>query len=190
MKTIILAGGLGTRLRSIIGDLPKCMAPINEEPFLAHQLRHLASQGITDVTISVGYRKDVIMGYFKNRFETISISYAEEDEPLGTGGAIKYALRKLNTFNEVLVLNGDTWAPINYRDMRLAYHPPLTVAHSKGVSAGIFITEPDLLNHIRIKKFIFEDVLDIALADIYPISEFIDIGTPEGYEQAKLKLMH
>lgn len=190
MKCVILAGGLGTRLRSVIGDLPKCMAPINEEPFLAHKLRHLASQGINDIMLSVGYRKDVIMKYFKNEFEGIAISYSEENEPLGTGGAIKLALKKLNTHNEVLVLNGDTWASINYRDMRLAYHPPLTIAHTNGESAGVFIMEPDFLNHIRLKRFVFENVLNMELADFYPISDFIDIGAPKGYEQAKLKFMH
>ncbi|MBF0593155.1 MAG: nucleotidyltransferase family protein [Nitrospirae bacterium] len=104
---IVLAGGLGTRLRGIIGDLPKPMADINGRPFLQYLLEYLSRQGLERCVLSVGYRRDAIMGYFGERFGGIDLVYCVEDEPLGTGGAITKALSYVDD-QEVFALNGDT----------------------------------------------------------------------------------
>ena len=107
-EAIVLAGGLGTRLRDTLPGIPKCMAPVKEKPFLSYVLDYFISQGIEKVILSVGYRKDHIINYFGNKYRSLSIEYAVEYEPLGTGGAIKqsFTLCKQDT---VFVINGDTY---------------------------------------------------------------------------------
>ena len=107
-EAIILAGGLGTRLRGTIGDLPKPMAPVAGRPFLAWQLDALERRGIREVILSVGYRADAIEGHFGARHGGLAIRYAREDSPLGTGGAIDAALGNVRG-NAAFVLNGDTY---------------------------------------------------------------------------------
>lgn len=104
---IILAGGLGTRLRSAVPDLPKCMAPVNDHPFLKYVIDQLLSEGIHHFIFSLGYKHEVIEAYLANKFPGLSFTTSIEDEPLGTGGAIKLALQKTNE-QSVLVTNGDT----------------------------------------------------------------------------------
>ena len=107
---IILAGGFGTRLQSVVKDVPKPMADINGKPFLEYLLEYLLQFNITKVVLSVGYKQEIIKNYFKNNYNGIDIKYSCEDEPLGTGGAIKKALRLLDTNDsKVLILNGDTF---------------------------------------------------------------------------------
>ena len=108
MDAIILAGGFGTRLQSVVSDVPKPMAPINGKPFLEILLKSLEKKGIRRVILSVGYKAKVIMDYFGNSCGDIELVYEVEDTPLGTGGAIKAALTKCNT-EKVLVVNGDTY---------------------------------------------------------------------------------
>ena len=111
-QVIILAGGLGTRLRKEIGNIPKPMANINGKPFLQHLLTFFLQQHIDEVILSVGYGHDAIKSYFGNYFGSISLIYSIEDEPLGTGGAIKKALSFVNG-EDVLIQNGDTIFKIN-----------------------------------------------------------------------------
>ncbi|MFL1780511.1 Nucleotidyltransferase family protein [Candidatus Hepatincolaceae symbiont of Richtersius coronifer] len=114
MKAIILAGGLGTRLKSLLSNMPKPMAPINGQPFLAILLQHLKEQGIQEVIIAVGYLKDAIITYFGNNYLDMKITYSMEQSPLGTGGAIFQALKNIEDNENVLILNGDTFCPIIY----------------------------------------------------------------------------
>lgn len=119
-EAIILAGGLGTRLRPTIGDLPKPMAAVAGRPFLSYLLDYLESQGIRRVILSVGYRFEVITSFFGHQYGSIRITYAVEDEPLGTGGAIANALAFAES-PSVFVLNGDTFLKLDYCAMaRLA----------------------------------------------------------------------
>ncbi len=106
-EAIILAGGLGTRLRSKVVALPKSMAPINNIPFLAYQMSYLSQYGIQKVYLAVGYLSETIVEYFGNQYKDIQITYVYEDTPLGTGGAIIQALEQTTT-NDVLICNGDT----------------------------------------------------------------------------------
>jgi len=119
-EAVILAGGLGTRLQKVVGDLPKPMADINGKPFLAYLLNFLIEQGIGKVILSVGYRHEVIKSYFKDRYNTLKIEYSIETEPLGTGGGIKKAAG-LTGSEAVFVLNGDTFFNISLEKL-LQFH--------------------------------------------------------------------
>jgi len=106
-QAIILAGGLGTRLRSAVPDLPKCMAPVARRPFLFYVINYLRSQGINHFIFSLGYKHEVIEAYLQDQFSTLDYQCVIEDEPLGTGGAIRLACGAATTEN-VIVTNGDT----------------------------------------------------------------------------------
>jgi D-glycero-alpha-D-manno-heptose 1-phosphate guanylyltransferase len=107
-EAVILAGGYGTRLRSVVSNVPKPMAPIQGKPFLEMQLRMLALQGFGRAVLAVGYLGHVIASHFGDHFGNMSLTYAVEQNPLGTGGAIQAALRKCQR-DRVFVLNGDTY---------------------------------------------------------------------------------
>jgi D-glycero-alpha-D-manno-heptose 1-phosphate guanylyltransferase len=106
-EAIVLAGGLGTRLRGVLPDIPKCMALVNDKPFLHYVLSYLGSAGFSKVILSVGYRKEQIISHFGNEFQSIQLAYAPEDEPLGTGGAVMLASRQVQG-DSFFVVNGDT----------------------------------------------------------------------------------
>jgi D-glycero-alpha-D-manno-heptose 1-phosphate guanylyltransferase len=111
IPAIVLAGGLGTRLRSVISDMPKPMAPVCEKPFLHFIFQYLQKQGIADVVLSVGYKWDVIQEYFSENYLGINIQYSIENEPLGTGGGIAQAMEMIDS--DAFVLNGDTFFDVD-----------------------------------------------------------------------------
>lgn len=117
MQAIILAGGFGTRLRSVISNVPKPMAPINGKPFLAYLLDNLKVQGFKHIVLSVHYLREQIQDYFKDHYHGLSISYAIEKIPLGTGGAIVNSLQCIDNDEPCFVLNGDTFVKLNYLKM-------------------------------------------------------------------------
>jgi D-glycero-alpha-D-manno-heptose 1-phosphate guanylyltransferase len=108
MEAIVLAGGFGTRLQSVINDIAKPMAPINNKPFLAYLMEYLKSFGTKRVVLSVGYKRESIQAYFKDSYLGVDIDYSIEETPLGTGGAIKKALQMVDS-TKILVMNGDTF---------------------------------------------------------------------------------
>lgn len=113
LKTaIILAGGFGTRLQSVVNDVPKPMAPINGEPFLNYQLDYLKYYGVKKVILSVGYLAEKIQEYYKSNYNELEIEYVVEHSPLGTGGGIRLALEKCSD-KLVLILNGDSFFNID-----------------------------------------------------------------------------
>jgi D-glycero-alpha-D-manno-heptose 1-phosphate guanylyltransferase len=112
IETIVLAGGFGTRLKSVISNVPKPMAPIGGKPFLSYLLLLLSKKGVKKVIIAVGYLSDSIIEYYGDRFEGMTLEYSLETEPLGTGGAIKLALNKVVS-DHVLVMNGDTYLEVD-----------------------------------------------------------------------------
>lgn len=113
---IILAGGFGTRLKHIVSDVPKPMAPIQNKPFLDIQIRFLRSQGIRKIILATGHLHEVIAAYFSSHpIDDVEIHFSREEEALGTGGAI---FKAINSFKErdliglsesILVINGDTY---------------------------------------------------------------------------------
>jgi D-glycero-alpha-D-manno-heptose 1-phosphate guanylyltransferase len=112
-KAIILAGGLGTRLNSILIDLPKPLAPINGKPFLEYQMDYWIRQGVDHFILSVGHLKEKIMDYFGDHYQNIPINYAVEDTPLDTGGGLLKALDFIGFNEPTLVLNGDTFFEVD-----------------------------------------------------------------------------
>jgi len=129
-EAVILAGGYGTRLRQVVADVPKPMAPIAGRPFLEIQLQFLARRGVGHAVLAVGYLGHVIVGHFGDRFAGVELSYAVEDSPLGTGGAIQKALR-LCRGDRAVVLNGDT-----YLDFDLDAADRLWRTDGRGVIVG------------------------------------------------------
>lgn len=121
-EVIILAGGLGTRLRSVVSDVPKCMAPVNGKPFLWYLFQSVALFDVKRVVLSVGYKREVIFQWIDKHGSEFpfSIEYAVEERPLGTGGGIRAALSKTTSQN-VIVINGDTFYSIDL-DIFEAHH--------------------------------------------------------------------
>jgi len=119
-EAIILAGGLGTRLRDALPDLPKAMAPVAGRPFLAYLLEFLEAGGVRRVVLAVGYRHETIRSFFGTHYAGIELEYSVEKEPLGTGGALLQALPLIRG-EYAFVLNGDTFLRIGYRDFAAAF---------------------------------------------------------------------
>jgi D-glycero-alpha-D-manno-heptose 1-phosphate guanylyltransferase len=113
---IILAGGLGTRLKDTVPDLPKPMAPIKGRPFLEYQMDFWINQGINRFILSVGYLSDIIINHFGYKYRGAILEYSVESNPLGTGGALIQALKNLS--EPVLVINGDTFFEV---DLKVLY---------------------------------------------------------------------
>ncbi len=122
LKAILLVGGLGTRLRSVVPSTPKVLASIGERSFLELLVRRLRSQGISDLVMCTGYLADQIESKFGDgRAWDVSIEYSNEEMPLGTAGAVKLAKRFLAHTPEFLVLNGDSFLEVNFQSL-MAFH--------------------------------------------------------------------
>jgi D-glycero-alpha-D-manno-heptose 1-phosphate guanylyltransferase len=116
-SAIILAGGLGTRLRSVVADVPKCMAPVKDElPFIDILIAFLKREGIEHFIFSLGYKSEIVTDHLDANFPKLSKTYVIEDEPLGTGGAIKKAIQEVKEEN-VLIINGDTYFNISVKEL-------------------------------------------------------------------------
>ncbi len=135
MEAIVLAGGLGTRLASRLGGLPKPMAPVAGRPFLEILLTQLRRSGCTRVLLSVGHQHTVIQDHFGASFDGMTIDYVIESVPLGTGGAIRLALAQARE-ESVLVVNGDTFLDADYAAM-LRFHA------SEGAAATLAVVHRD-----------------------------------------------
>lgn len=114
-ECIVLAGGLGTRLRSVVADKPKCMAPVGKHPFLYYLLQYLHKQGITHVILSLGYKSEQVIDWCAKANLPLEISYAIEASPLGTGGAIMLASDHIRG-DEFFITNGDTFFEVSLPD--------------------------------------------------------------------------
>lgn len=106
-ECILLAGGLGTRLRSAVPDLPKVMAPVAGKPFIHHIITFLQSQGVERFIFSLGYLHHLIEEYVRSNFPSLDVAFSIEAEPLGTGGAIQLALQQVRG-EDAIIVNGDT----------------------------------------------------------------------------------
>lgn len=112
MEAIILAGGMGTRLREIITDIPKPMAPVNDKPFLFYIFNWIKDYPVEKAILSIGKGSEKVIDYLQDSFNNIPVEYAIEEKSLGTGGAIRFALHKTRG-TDILILNGDTYFPID-----------------------------------------------------------------------------
>lgn len=119
-EAIILAGGLGTRLRSAVSDLPKCMAPINGKPFIDFVIEYFQQQGVEHFIFSLGYLNETLINHIDN-YTHIKKTYVIEESPLGTGGAIKKCCQYGSDQN-VLVANGDTIFKVSVEELFRHHH--------------------------------------------------------------------
>ncbi len=147
MEAIILAGGLGVRLRQLIPDLPKPMAPVHGKPFLEYALQYWKSQGISRFVLSVGYKWQAIHRHFGDRYSDSEIDYAVEDQPLGTGGALLFAQKKLRTTASFLLLNGDTWFPVDLKSL---------LNHHKQNQSDVTVAAKEIANNTRYGRIVFD----------------------------------
>lgn len=115
---VILAGGLGTRLRTVVADVPKPMAPIEGRPFLDYLMAFWHAQGVQRFILSVGYRREIIMAHIGTRFQGVPVDYAVEESPLGTGGGLLLACDQMQDSSPFLVLNGDTFFDVDLAALR------------------------------------------------------------------------
>ncbi|EAI8485295.1 D-glycero-D-manno-heptose 1-phosphate guanosyltransferase [Campylobacter jejuni] len=197
MQAIILCGGLGTRLKSVIKNIPKPMAPINDKPFLEFIFEYLKKQGIKEVILAVSYKYEVMQEYFKDEFLGIKIKYSIEKEPLGTGGAIKEALKFIK--NEAYVLNGDTFFDIDLSKLKLNRSKICLALKQMNDFDRYGTVELDSKNYIKLFKekefkkqglinggiyFLNKDIFnDFTLQEKFSFEEFLQ----ENYEKLKAK---
>lgn len=116
MEAIILAGGLGTRLRESLPDLPKCMAPVAGIPFIDHVIEEAQKQGVTHFIFSLGYKHEIIGTHLQKKYPSLHYHSSIEKDPLGTGGAIKAAISFLEN-KQCIILNGDTLFRVNIQQL-------------------------------------------------------------------------
>jgi D-glycero-alpha-D-manno-heptose 1-phosphate guanylyltransferase len=130
MEAIVLAGGFGTRLRQVVPDLPKPMAPIAGRPFLEILLSTLAQKGFTRVVLSLGFMSEKITTHFGNNYLGMALVHEVELQPLGTGGAIRAALTRCES-DHVYIFNGDTYLDLEVDELerlwQSKHHPVIVV---------------------------------------------------------------
>lgn len=165
-ECIILAGGLGTRLREAVPELPKAMAPVAGRPFLSYVINYLRMQGIQQFIFSLGYRSEVIIDYLKNEYPLLQYRCVIEEEPLGTGGAIRLAIRESQT-NDVLVVNGDTIFEIDLEGLFALHrssHAECTLALKPMKNFDRYgvveLSEQGLVNSFKEKKYYEEGLIN------------------------------
>jgi D-glycero-alpha-D-manno-heptose 1-phosphate guanylyltransferase len=156
MEAIVLAGGLGTRLREAVADVPKPMAPIADRPFLEYLLDYWIEQGVDRVILSVGYKWEIIQNHFGSNYKNATIEYSVEETPLGTGGGILLALKRLTEGRPFLLLNGDTFFKVPLADF-LGFHnqneaeASLALSHVSGAKRYDWVILNDHLSVERIE---------------------------------------
>lgn len=133
VTAVILAGGLGTRLRPVVADRPKALAEIGQRTFLAFVLDQLSNAGVRDIVLCTGYRGEQIRETFGESYGSLYLTYSQESSPLGTGGALRLAL-PLCKSNPVLVLNGDSYCEV---DLKSFY----TWHLARGASGTLLLTQ-------------------------------------------------
>ncbi len=116
-SALVLAGGLGTRLRSVVSELPKPMAPVRGRPFLEHLLDYWIYQGVDHFVLSVGYLHEIIIDHMGGNYKGVKIDYVVEEAPLGTGGGLLLGAQKIGHDKPFLVLNGDTYFAVNLKKL-------------------------------------------------------------------------
>jgi D-glycero-alpha-D-manno-heptose 1-phosphate guanylyltransferase len=130
MEAIVLAGGFGTRLKQVVPDLPKPMAPVAGRPFLEILLTSLAQKGFSRVIMSLGHMAVKVTSHFGDEYAGMELVYEIEDAPLGTGGAVRQALAHCHT-DHVFVFNGDTYLDLEAADVEAQWQThqvPIIVA--------------------------------------------------------------
>lgn len=187
MEAVILAGGFGTRLRKVVPDLPKPMAPVAGRPFLEIMLTSLARKGFHRVVLSLGYMAQKVVAHFGDHFAGIDIVNEIEHAPLGTGGALRRAMSRCIT-DHVFVFNGDTFLDLEVQEVEAhwqKHHMPIIVACEMPNTARYGQLE---INHGRVLGFTEKGVTGSGLinagAYVFPTEMLNDfsIGRPFSLE--------
>lgn len=197
VTAVILAGGLGTRLRSVVPNLPKCLAEVNGKPFIFYILDQIADAGIKDVVLAVDYKWEMIYGIVGINYKSIAIAYSVDDiKQGGTGTALRSALFYISD-SIVLVMNGDTYVDMELSHFLWEYqrgdgNTGFVLNISNGiVSMGMYLTYCEFVQtHIplnksySLEKSFLRDIYRYGIIPYIINKPFIDIGTPESYAEA------
>ncbi len=199
MEAIVLSGGFGTRLRQVVPDLPKSMAPIAGRPFLEILLSNLAQKGFTRVVLSLGFMADKIISHFGERYESMELVHEVEKQPLGTGGAIRAALARCES-DHIFVFNGDTYLNLEVNELEnlwQAHHRPVIVLREVPNTARFGRVE---VNNGRVSSFCEKGSSGIGLinAGCYVLPQGALDAFPKGhnfsleteYLSKELSIMH
>ena len=221
-QAVVLAGGMGTRIRPVLGDVPKLLAPLSRQSYLDWQLQYLSREGFTRILLCLGQGADQIVEHLSSVYSDRDVDYVIEDTPLGTGGALRNALDCLD--ERFVLLNGDTILKSTlepliaaqsqretgaaiflaqmpdvsaYGSVEVDSDGQVTLFREKGVSngqglvsAGAYCIPRHLVEAILVGPCSLErDVLPgwaatRSLCGVVTIEGFVDIGTPQGYQQA------
>ncbi len=213
MEAVVLAGGLGTRLRAAVSDVPKPMAPVQGRPFLERLLDYWIGQGVRRAILAVGYMHDTIRRHFGEQYRGCAITYSIEHQPLGTGGALVQAL-PLVEGQTFLVLNGDTYFAVplaalrefhqqhgadaslslfrsdnpRYTGIALATDGRITSFSGQGAAnGGVFVFERTAVARLPAGASSLEKDLLPRVGSVYGCVfdvPFVDIGLPEDWRAA------
>jgi len=189
-ECIILAGGLGTRLRSVVADVPKCMAPVHGKPFMAYIIAYLESFGIERFIFSLGYKHDVVTKYLTMHFPRLNAELVVEEEPLGTGGAIKMSCERAKGHN-VIVANGDTLFKADITlltKMHLSYKADCTLAlkpmHNFDRYGVVELNEDDTIKSFKEKQFYKEGLINGGVYALN-VQQFLNEDLPQKFSFEK-----
>ncbi len=226
MKALILAGGMGTRLRPLTFSTPKPLLPLLDRPMVMHIVDSLPKE-VDTVVLAVSYMKDQLESFFREHDCGRRVVLVNEDEPLGTGGAIRNVRQHLD--DTFLCFNGDIISSLDLRDL-LAFHrshggigtlslwqvpdpsafgvvgldgdriidfqekPAPGTAISDLINAGVYVFQPELLDHIpsgvvSLERLVFPNILDRGLHGYRFQGYWVDCGTPESYLRAQSELL-
>lgn len=188
---VVLAGGFGTRLREVVPELPKVLAPIRGRPFLEYVLDSLRKDGARSIILSLHYKAEEIQAFLNDYREyrldvNVTIQSIIEPRPLGTGGAIKYAIKNAGLAGPIAIMNGDTFVPGALKELSSVKHGPIAIGlvkvsevgrygsitvnkenmvvafgekSAKGpgwINSGVYIIESDLMNSVSEDAFSLE----------------------------------
>ncbi|MDP8211894.1 MAG: nucleotidyltransferase family protein [Candidatus Zapsychrus exili] len=127
ITAVVLCGGQGSRLKSVTGQTPKVMAEFGQEPFLNFILNYLQEQGIRNIVLCTGYKADILENYYEANNQGLNIRFSKEDKPLGTGGALKNAIKMIES-DPCFVLNGDSLCEVDLKALLDSYYKKETIA--------------------------------------------------------------
>jgi NDP-sugar pyrophosphorylase family protein len=151
VKVFILAGGLGTRIRSLFPDCPKPLIPFHGKPFLQWQIELLAKQGFQEFVLCIGYLSEQIVEQFGDGSSLgVKIEYSIESTPLGTGGALKYAAKSID--NTIILLNGDTYLNTNYVELVKRHQELVKQAQAIGSMSLVYRQDTDRYGSVTLTE--------------------------------------
>lgn len=189
-EAVILAGGLGTRLRTVVNELPKVMAPVIGKPFLHYIIQHLIRSGITHIVLSTGYLREHIIQWCEQRYPEVRITFAVEEEPLGTGGGIAHALLHCEN-SDILILNGDTFFDADLEGLNQIYENTgaecvlsLKAMNNFDRYGTVLMNESNLITGFSEKRYCQEGLIN---AGVYLINRerFLQRGWPPKFSFEK-----